>query len=71
MTCLVLLYFEAVFGICLGCKIYNKFNKEEAQYCPGSVCEKKDRHECQKISIYQVGVLFVFFMGLVVFVVGL
>ena len=25
MICLVLLYFEAVFGICLGCKLYNLF----------------------------------------------
>jgi hypothetical protein len=65
MTCLVFLYFEAVFGICIGCNIYNKFNKDEAKYCPGGVCEKKDRDECQKISMVQVGVLLVFFMVLV------
>ncbi|RLA58452.1 MAG: DUF4395 domain-containing protein [Epsilonproteobacteria bacterium] len=66
MTCLVLLYFEAVFGICIGCKIYNRFNKEEAQYCPGGVCEKKDRQACQKISLAQVAVLLVFFTLLIV-----
>lgn len=66
MTCLVLLYFEAVFGICLGCKIYNKFHKEEAQYCPGGVCERKDRHACQKISIAQLSVLVLFFIVLIV-----
>ena len=66
MTCLVLLYFEAAFGICLGCKIYNRFNKDEVKYCPGGVCSKEDRHSCQKISLEQVGVLVVFFMVLVI-----
>ena len=37
-ACLVLLFFEAAFGICIGCKVYNKFNKEQAQLCPGGVC---------------------------------
>ena len=37
--CLLLLFFEAAFGICLGCKIYNRFNKEKAQLCPGGACE--------------------------------
>jgi len=37
--CLTLLFFEAAFGICIGCKIYNAFNKEKAQLCPGGVCE--------------------------------
>ena len=38
-TCLVLLFFETAFGICIGCKLYNLFNKETAQLCPGGVCE--------------------------------
>lgn len=38
-ACLTLLFFEAVFGICIGCKIYNLFNTEKAQLCPGGVCE--------------------------------
>jgi hypothetical protein len=37
--CLLLLFFEAAFGICLGCKIYNGFNKDKAQLCPGGACE--------------------------------
>ena len=37
--CLTLLFFETAFGICIGCKIYNLFNKEKAQLCPGGVCE--------------------------------
>lgn len=37
--CLLLLFFETAFGICLGCKIYNLFNRNKAQLCPGGVCE--------------------------------
>jgi hypothetical protein len=37
-SCLVLLFFESAFGICIGCKVYNGFNKEQAQLCPGGVC---------------------------------
>jgi len=37
--CLLLLFFEAAFGICIGCQIYNAFNREKAQLCPGGVCE--------------------------------
>lgn len=43
ITCLVILYFEAVFGICIGCVLYNKFHKDQAQYCAGAVCEKRER----------------------------
>ena len=38
-ACLVLLFFESAFGICIGCKVYNWFNREKAQLCPGNVCE--------------------------------
>lgn len=38
-TCLVLMFFETSFGICLGCKLYNLFHKDKAQLCPGGVCE--------------------------------
>lgn len=37
--CLSLLFFETAFGICIGCKVYNAFNQDKAQLCPGGVCE--------------------------------
>ena len=37
--CLLLLFFETAFGICLGCKIYNLFHREQAQLCPGGACD--------------------------------
>jgi len=36
---LILLFFETAFGICIGCKVFNWFNPEPAQLCPGGVCE--------------------------------
>ncbi|MDP3174740.1 MAG: DUF4395 family protein, partial [Phenylobacterium sp.] len=34
LICLILLYFESVFGICQVCKFYTLFYKEKTQYCP-------------------------------------
>ncbi|MDX8340359.1 DUF4395 domain-containing protein [Draconibacterium sp. IB214405] len=50
MVCLVFLFFEAVFGICLGCKFYPLFFKDKVQYCPGEVCDIKSRHDIQKTN---------------------
>jgi hypothetical protein len=59
--CLVFLFFEAVFGICLGCKFYPMFHKEKTQYCPGEICKVKPKQAIQKTSLLQIGVVFVFF----------
>jgi hypothetical protein len=55
--CLIFLFFEAVFGICLGCKFYPLFYKEKTQYCPGDICEVKAKQEIQKTSYLQKGVV--------------
>jgi Domain of unknown function (DUF4395) len=59
--CLVFLFFEAVFGICLGCKFYPMFHKEKAQYCPGEICKIRTKQAIQKTSLLQIGVVIVFF----------
>jgi hypothetical protein len=59
--CLIFLFFEAVFGICLGCKFYPMFHKEKTQYCPGGICDVKAKHEIQKTSLLQIGVVIRFF----------
>jgi hypothetical protein len=38
-TCLLVMFFESAFGICLGCKLYTLFNREPVQLCPGDMCE--------------------------------
>ena len=60
LICMVLMFFEVAFGICIGCKVYGLFNKGVVQYCTGEVCELKDRQEIQKITTTQVLVLLVF-----------
>lgn len=64
LACLIFLFFETAFGICLGCKIYALFYREKAQYCPGEVCGPGARQEIQKTSGSQLLIAF----GLVVYV---
>jgi hypothetical protein len=60
MICLIFLFFEAAFGICLGCKFYSLVYKEKAQYCPGEVCDVKSRQEIQKTSGIQLLIVLLF-----------
>ena len=59
--CLIFLFFEAVFGICLGCKFYPLFHKEKTQYCPGEICALNAKQAIQKTSLLQIGVVIGFF----------
>lgn len=65
LICLIFLFFESAFGICLGCLFYGWFYGKKAQYCPGEVCEIKDRHEIQKISWTQILIV----LGFIAFIV--
>jgi hypothetical protein len=60
LICLIFLFFESAFGICLGCKFYSMFYKEKAQYCPGEVCDVKSKQEIQKTSRVQLLIVFGF-----------
>jgi hypothetical protein len=60
MICLIFLFFEAVFGICLGCKFYPLFFKDKVQYCPGEVCDVKAKQDIQKTSWIQILIVFGF-----------
>lgn len=53
LICLVLMFSESAFGICIGCKLYGIIKKDKAQYCPGEVCDVKQRHGIQRISFDQ------------------
>ena len=57
--CLTLLFFESAFGICIGCKIYNAFNKENAQLCPGGVCEVP-ANQTPSVSLMQLVIVIAF-----------
>ena len=57
VPCLLLMFFEVAFGICLGCKMYNLFNKEKATLCPGGACQLKIKQDIQKVNTAQIVVL--------------
>lgn len=50
LICLIFLFCETAFGICVGCKFYSLLYKEKAQYCPGEVCKIKTMQDIQKTS---------------------
>jgi len=64
-ACLLLMFFETAFGICLGCRLYNVFHREKAQLCPGGVCEVPASARGWGLSLPQALVL-VAFAGLTV-----
>lgn len=71
LICLVFLFFESAFGICLGCKFYSLFHKEKPQYCPGEVCDTKSKRDIQKTSRVQIlialGFIAYIFLAVIVF----
>lgn len=60
LVCLIFLFFETAFGICLGCIAYKLFYKEKAQYCPGEVCDRNSKQDIQKTSPAQLMVVLLF-----------
>ena len=60
LICLIFLFFESAFGICLGCLFYPLFFKEKAQRCPGEVCDAKSKRDIQKVSRTQLLIVFSF-----------
>ncbi len=60
VICLLFLFFESAFGICLGCKFYSIFYKGKAQYCPGEICDKKSKQDIQKTSGLQLFIVLAF-----------
>ncbi len=69
LICLIFLFFESAFGICIGCKVYNLFYKEKAQYCPGEICDRNAKQAIQKTSWAQLLIIFLFiaYIFLVIF----
>jgi hypothetical protein len=69
LICLVFLFFESVFGICLGCLFYPLFFKEKAQLCAGDICEVKTKHDIQKTSLAQILIVLGFVVSIVIAVI--
>jgi hypothetical protein len=72
LCCMIFLFFESAFGICLACKCYGWFYKDKAQYCPGEVCAVNDRQPIQQLSGTQVLIvaLFIGYFFLIAYLFG-
>jgi hypothetical protein len=66
LLCLVFLFAESAFGVCLGCKLYPLVTGRPPERCPGEVCEVKDRQPIQRVSGAQLAIV----VGLVAYVVA-
>lgn len=62
--CIVLLFMESSFGICLGCVIYNKVLKREVALCAGGICETRQKEPIQHINGSQLALLCTFAVAL-------
>jgi len=65
LICLVFLFFESAFGICLGCLVYGLFYKDKVRYCTGESCGIAEKQPIQKTSVLQILIL----LGLLVCIV--
>ena len=62
--CLVLLFLESAFSICVGCKIFGWFKKDPVTHCPGGVCEMRTKEEIQTFSLVQIIITVIFVLAL-------
>jgi hypothetical protein len=65
LICLIFLFFETAFGICLGCKFYPLFFKQKVQYCAGDACTSESKRNIQKTTMVEISVVF----GFIIFVI--
>jgi hypothetical protein len=64
LLCLTLLFFEAAFGICLGCKIHKFFNKNSLQDCSSGKCEVSKTENIQKVNLVQIAIFLLFLLSI-------
>ncbi|SFZ97308.1 hypothetical protein MNB_SV-5-1133 [hydrothermal vent metagenome] len=57
LICMALLFFEAAFSICLGCKIFEWVKRKDPKYCPGGVCEINTKEPIQTFNPLQKTIL--------------
>ncbi|MGY6635421.1 MAG: DUF4395 domain-containing protein [Alkalilacustris sp.] len=63
-VCLVLMFMEAAFGICVGCKMYGLVAREKAQMCPGGACSFGGPAPIMKVEGAHLAVLAAVVIGL-------
>ena len=53
ILCLILLFLESAFSICLGCKLFGLFKKDPVTHCPGGICEIRVKEPVQTFNLAQ------------------
>ena len=64
ILCILLLFSETAFSICIGCIMYHKIYKKSPKYCPGNVCEIQKKQPVQYISKLQWSIVSIFLIGI-------
>jgi len=59
LLCMVLLFLESAFSICLGCIIFEWFTRKNPKYCPGGACEVQLKEPVQRYTPAQALILIV------------
>lgn len=49
-VCLLLMFFETAFGICVGCVLYAKLTGTQPVLCPGDVCQVREKEPIQHVA---------------------
>lgn len=58
LVCLLFLFLESAFGICLGCWLYGLLYREKTLHCSGETCERTKKQAVQKTSRVQILIVF-------------
>ena len=65
ILCLLLLFLESAFSICLGCKLFGLFKKDPVTHCPGGVCEIRTKEPIQTFDLVQKIITFTVMFALI------
>ena len=65
VLCLVLLFLESAFSICVGCKLFGLFKKDPVTHCPGGVCEVRTKEPIQTFDLAQKMITFTVILALI------
>ena len=64
IICLMLLFLESAFSICLGCKLFGLFKKDPVTHCPGGICEIRAKEPIQTFNLAQKIITITMFFAL-------
>ena len=59
LLCMVLLFLESAFSICVGCKLFALIRRDKLQHCPGGTCEANIKEPIQRFNPAQVIIVIV------------